>query len=201
MCSPCNSDDCASMVISRTNSQYKNRILIEEKMATLLIDSFTNPQKRDENGVFFLKGCIFAANTMKLSLKLGITVNALNKDFRHHKIKCMQKLPANLSFNLSDMRGWKIFQHSNIDFTLQNILNNDNKFVSKWIRNGKKNKNVCKRKSTIKPVKETIPLDSMMMFENEDMPYDYNAINSDSDIFSDFPDVFSCDDSYFLLNL
>lgn len=110
----------------------KPRFLIEEKIASILLDSYYIPQKQSENGAFFIDNSNFAANIKILGLKLGIHPNSLNKDFRHHNIKCVQKFPKNKSINLVDAGGWKIYQHSNNIFSLENILKRSTNIVTKW---------------------------------------------------------------------
>lgn len=110
----------------------KPRFLIEEKIASILLDSYYIPQKQSENGAFFLDNSNFAANMKILGLKLGINPNSLNKDFRHHHIKCVQKFPKNNSINLVDAGGWKIYQHSNDIFSLENILKRSTNIATKW---------------------------------------------------------------------
>lgn len=121
-----------------------SRNLIEEKIASILVDSYYFPSNRSFNGAFFIDNLKFAANIKVLGQKLGINPNSLHKDFRHHKIKCIQKLPASKIINIYDVKGWKIYQHSNHLFSLQNILRGNIQVTSKWDKNtkkGSKNKN------------------------------------------------------------
>lgn len=205
MSSTVSDDECSPLSTNKINSQYKNRILIEEKMAALLIDSYQFPSNCDSNGVFFINNNLFAANRARLSIKFGITINAINKDFRHHKIKCVQSFPLKSSFNLSDIKGWKIFQHSNSDFTLDNILNKNSKFVSKWITKEPKNqrKPPCENKNIVKQIIEKDEkIDQEIKFFNNDeySIFDCATNNTDIDLFSDISDVFSSDDNYFMYN-
>ena len=196
-------DECAPNNINIINSQYKNRILIEEKMAELLIDSYHFPLNCDSNGAFFINNNLFAANRTRLSSKFGITTNAINKDFRHHNIKCVQSFPLKSYSNLTDIKGWKIFQHSNGDFTLENILKRNTKFVSKWIKNDSKNKQKKSNKN-IKQFKQIIKKEEKKIQEkknsntNEFSIFDFVSDNADSDFFSDLSDIFSNEDNYFM---
>lgn len=195
----CNEEEVTPKKTKTMNTQYKNRVLIEEKMATLLIDSHENPSKLDENGIFFIKNNYFAVNRNILSQNLGITVNALNKDFRHHEIKSYHKFPTKSPYNLIDQKGWKIFKHSNEDFNLNNILNKDNKFVSKWTRNSKKvqtkNEKDSKTKSTSDDNKTKF--DEVKFFDNSDIPFEFSSFNSESDNSLDFSDFFTMEDNAF----
>lgn len=116
----------------------KSRDLIEEKIASILADSYYFPCSKEINGAFFIDNLMFAANLKILSQKLGIHTNSINKDFRHHKIKCIQKFPISKITSLYDAKGWKIYQHSNKIFSLQNILKGNIQITSRWDKNAKK---------------------------------------------------------------
>lgn len=113
-------------------SKKKIRYLIEEKIALLLYDSYYYPSRLNENGTFFIDNSNFAANIKILSRKLGINANSLNKDFRFHNIKCIQRFIDKKTLNLIDLKGWRIFQHSNPSFSLENVLKGNFEIASKW---------------------------------------------------------------------
>lgn len=120
------------------NFQYqinKTKQLFEEKMALILIDSYYNPCKKEENGAFFIDNIYFVVNMKILGSKLGIHSNSLNKNFRHHKIKCINRFPIGKSLNLTDQNGWKIYKHSNCLFSLKYILNGSIPITSPWDKN------------------------------------------------------------------
>lgn len=136
----------------------KPRFLIEEKMAQLLKDSYYQPANKEENGVFFIDNFHFAVNIKALGSKLGIQCNSLNKDFRHHKIICIQRLPLNSKSNLFDGKGWKIYRHSNNDFSLENILKGNNQLTTKWAN--------CKNKNKLKINDKNIPINNQYNDQN-----------------------------------
>lgn len=117
---------------------YNSRFLIEEKMAAILSDSYYFPSNMNINGAFFIDNYHFAANIKILGQRLGIYANSLNKDFRHHKIIYIQKLPVDKSSNLFDPKGWKIYHHSNQFFSLENVLKGDDNLTTKWDKNARK---------------------------------------------------------------
>lgn len=122
------------------SAQYeknKTKQLFEEKMASILFDSYFNPSNKSTNGAFFIDNLHFTANIKILGQKLGIQTNSLNKDFRHHKIKCIQRVPLNKNVDVLDPKGWKIYQHSNSHFSLENIIKGDIQITSKWDKNVK----------------------------------------------------------------
>lgn len=136
----------------------KSRVLIEEKIASILIDSYYLPYKQSENGAFFIDNFHFAANIKILGDKLGINPNSLNKDFRHHKINCIQRISKNKIPSLLNENGWNIYQHSNQIFSLENVLKGNIKISTKWEakstnRTNKKDKlkqpNGCQEKKII----------------------------------------------------
>lgn len=132
----------------------KTRHLIEEKMATLLKDSYYQPLNQSSNGVFFIDNMRFAVNVKILGQKLSIHPNSLNKDFRHHNIKCLKNFPINKITNLFDAKGWKIYQHSNSNFSLENVLNGTNRITSKWNRKIVKSSEKVKKTEIDEKVKE-----------------------------------------------
>lgn len=117
---------------------YRGRYLIEEKIASILVDSYYLPCNQSVNGAFFIDNYHFAANLKILGQRLGINANSLNKDFRHHKILYVQKLPTNKSTNLFDAKSWKIYHHSNNLFSLENVLKGDKHLTTKWDKNARK---------------------------------------------------------------
>lgn len=117
----------------------KTRCLIEEKMALLLKDSYYQPLNKSSNGAFFIDNIRFAVNIKILGQKLSIHPNSLNKDFRHHKIKCVHNIPLDKKSNLFDPKGWKIYQHSSNNFSLENVLNGNIQITSRWEKKVEKN--------------------------------------------------------------
>lgn len=126
------------LIINIIPQPYKCRHLIEEKIASILFDSYYFPENQNQNGAFFIDNYHFAANVKILGSKLGINANSLNKDFRYHKIKYVQKMPPSKAADLFDSKGWKIYQHSHVFFSLENILNGNKCLTTKWERNTKK---------------------------------------------------------------
>lgn len=71
-------------IINSNVKNTKRKKLFEEKIASLLVESIQSPYNSYINGIFSLSNDQFVINKKLLSTKLGINVNSMNKNFRHH---------------------------------------------------------------------------------------------------------------------
>ena len=143
-------------IINSNVKNTKRKKLFEEKIASLLVESIQSPYNSYINGIFSLSNDQFVINKKLLSTKLGINVNSMNKNFRHHNFRLIRKYPIKSAINLPDPSGWTIYQHSNPNFTMQNILSGQKPLTTKW------DGNITKRSNKVENMNDTTSNNQIM---------------------------------------